>query len=97
MNRDSVPKEFWIHPWRKEIEEGENTLRRGKPVGESETPVIGELNLPKNLRIPWRSQEITNGGSWAALTVVLERIRVKSEGSGEGVSSVQGVKNAKTG
>jgi hypothetical protein len=35
--------------------EGEN------PVGESETPILGELNPPKNRRIPWRNQEIANG------------------------------------
>jgi hypothetical protein len=40
-------------------------------VGESETPVFGEFNPPKNSRIPWMSQEIINGGSWAALTVGL--------------------------
>jgi hypothetical protein len=56
---------------------GENTLRRKKPVGKTETPVLGELNPPKNLRIPQKSQEIANGGSWAALTIVLEKRRVK--------------------
>jgi hypothetical protein len=76
---------------------GENTLRRGKPVGESGTPVLGELNQPKNFKIPRRDQEISNGGLGVALTVVLERIRVRSERIGEGVSSVQGVKPAKTG
>jgi hypothetical protein len=69
---------------------GENTLRREKTAGESETPVLRELNPPKNSRIPQRSQEIANGGLWAFLTVVLERIRVRSERSGEGVSFVQG-------
>jgi hypothetical protein len=59
--------------------------------------VLGELNPPKNSRIPWRSQEATNGDSWAALMVVLERIRVRRERSGEGVSSVHGVKNTKIG
>jgi hypothetical protein len=66
---------------------GENTLRREKPVGESETLVFGELNPPKNSRIPWGSKEIANGHLWAFLMVVLERIRVRSERSGEGVSS----------
>jgi hypothetical protein len=42
---------------------GQNTLRRGNPVGESETPVLGERDPPKNLRIPRRSQEITTTGS----------------------------------
>jgi hypothetical protein len=74
---------------------GENTLRR-ETDGESETPVLGELNPPKNSRIPRRSQEISNGGSWATLTVVLERRRVKSEGSGEAVSSVGGRGELKT-
>jgi hypothetical protein len=64
-------------------------------VGESETWVLGELNPPKNSRIPRRSQEIANEGSWATLMVVLERIRVRSERSGEGVSSIQGLKTRK--
>jgi hypothetical protein len=54
---------------------GENTLRREKPVGESETPVLGELNPPKNSRIPQRSQEITNEGLAGILRVILERMR----------------------
>jgi hypothetical protein len=74
----------------KRLRKGGNTLRREKTVGESETPVLGELNPPKNSRIPWRSQEIANGGLWTFLTIVLERIRVRSEIIGEGVSSVQG-------
>jgi hypothetical protein len=69
---------------------GQITLRREKPVGESEIPVHGELNPPKNLRIPRRIQEIANGGSWSVLMVVLERRGVKSEERGEGVSSIQG-------
>jgi hypothetical protein len=71
---------------------GENTLRWGKPVGEADTPVLGELISPKRERIPWRNQEITTKGSWVASTVRLERRKVKSEEIGEGVSSVQGVK-----
>jgi hypothetical protein len=74
---------------------GENTLRRRKPVEESETLVLGELNSPKNSKIPWRNQGITNGGLEVTLMVVLERMRVKSERIGEGVSSVQGVKPVK--
>jgi hypothetical protein len=62
---------------------------RKTPVGEMETPVLGELISPKNSKIPWRNQGITNGGLGVALTVVLERER--SEKSSEGVSSVQGV------
>jgi hypothetical protein len=56
---------------------GENTFRREKPVGESETPALGELNPPKNRRIPWRNQEIANGETWRALMIVLEKRRVK--------------------
>jgi hypothetical protein len=44
-------------------------------VGESETPVLGELNPPKNLRNPKRSQEIANEGLAGILRVVLERMR----------------------
>jgi hypothetical protein len=39
----------------------------------SETLVLGELNQPKNSKIPWRNQEIANGGLGVTLTVVLER------------------------
>jgi hypothetical protein len=46
-------------------------------VEELETPVLWELNPPKNRRIPRRNQEITNGETWRALTVVLEQRRVK--------------------
>jgi hypothetical protein len=53
MNRDNVPKKFQIHPWIKETEnEVKNTLRREEPMGELETPVLRELNPPKNLNIP---------------------------------------------
>jgi hypothetical protein len=31
-------------------------------VGESGTPVLGELNQPKNFKIPRRNPEIANGG-----------------------------------
>jgi hypothetical protein len=72
-------------------------LRRENPVGESDTPVLGELISPKNLGIPQRSQEITNGGLEGVLTVVLERMRVRSERIGERVSSVRVVKPMKTG
>jgi hypothetical protein len=65
-------------------------LEKGKMERESDTLILEELNPPKNSRIPRRSQEITNGGSWSALTVVLERRRVKTEERGEGVISVQG-------
>jgi hypothetical protein len=66
MNRENAPKKFWIYPWRKEIEEGgggENTLRREKPVRESETLVLGELNPPKNSKIPRRNHKIITKGS----------------------------------
>jgi hypothetical protein len=60
-----------------------------------ETPVLGELNPPMNSKIPWRNQEIAKGETRAALTVVLEKWRVKKS---EGVSSVRGgIKNVKTG
>jgi hypothetical protein len=50
-------------------------------VGESETPVLGELNPPKDSKISQRNQEITKGGLGVAFTVELERERVKrSEG-----------------
>jgi hypothetical protein len=38
-------------------------------VGESETPILGELISPKSSKIPRRNQEITNGGLGVALTV----------------------------
>jgi hypothetical protein len=66
-------------------------------VRESDTPVLGELISPKNSRIPRMSQEITNGGHEGLLTVVLERIRVRSDSIGEGASSVRVVKPVKTG
>jgi hypothetical protein len=59
-------------------------------VGESETPILGELNQLKNSKIPRRNQEITNGGLGVALTVALERKRERSKEKCEGVSSVQG-------
>jgi hypothetical protein len=91
MNGDNIPKEFQIHSWSKEIEDGVKLPWEGrKPVGESETPVLGELNQPKNSKIPRRNQEITNGGLGVALTVALERKRERSEEKCEGVSSVQG-------
>jgi hypothetical protein len=45
------------------------------PVGGTETPVLGELISPKNSKIPWRNQGITNRGLGVTLTVVLERER----------------------
>jgi hypothetical protein len=69
---------------------GEHTLRRGKLVRGSDTPVLEKLNPPKNSKIPRRNLEIANGGLGVALMVVLERMRVKSERLGEVVSYVQG-------
>jgi hypothetical protein len=66
-------------------------------VGESDTPVLGELISPKNSRIPRGSQEITNGGLEGILIVVLEKMRVRSERIGERVSYVRVVKHVKTG
>jgi hypothetical protein len=34
-----------------------------------ETPVLGELISPKNSKIPWRNQEIANGGLGVVLCV----------------------------
>jgi hypothetical protein len=65
-------------------------MRWGKLVGEADTPVFGELISPKNSKIPQRNQGIANGSLGVALTVVLERLGVRSERIGEGVSSVQG-------
>jgi hypothetical protein len=47
--------------------------------GGSETPVLGDLNPPKNSKIPWRNLEIATKGSCAALTVEQEKEVVKSE------------------
>jgi hypothetical protein len=50
---------------------GKNTLRRGKPVGESDTPILGELNQPKNSNIPRRITKSPPRGprssTWAVL------------------------------
>jgi hypothetical protein len=46
-------------------------------VGESETLILGELNPPKDSKIPRRNQEIAKGGLGVAFTVELERERVK--------------------
>jgi hypothetical protein len=50
-----------------------------KPVGETETPVLGELILPKNFKISRMNQEITKGGLGVALTIVLVCVREKRE------------------
>jgi hypothetical protein len=54
-------------------------LEMGKTVGESETPVLGELNPSKNSKIPRRGLKITNGGLGVAFTVKLERRKVRNE------------------
>jgi hypothetical protein len=46
---------------------------RKKPVGKTETLVLGELISLRNSRIPQRNQGITNGGLGVTLMVVLER------------------------
>jgi hypothetical protein len=56
---------------------GENTLNEENPVGETETPVLGELISPKNSKISWRNQGITKGGLGVTLTDVLECVREK--------------------
>jgi hypothetical protein len=42
-----------------------------------ETPVLRELISPKNSKIPWRNQEIANGGLGVTLTDVFECEREK--------------------
>jgi hypothetical protein len=48
-----------------------------KSRGEIRVSDPWELNPPKNQRIPRRNQEIANGETWGALTVALEKWRVK--------------------
>jgi hypothetical protein len=48
-----------------------------KSGGEIRVSDPWELNPPKNQRIPRRNQEIANGETWGALTVALEKWRVK--------------------
>jgi hypothetical protein len=56
MNGDNIPKEFQIHSWCKEIEDGDKLPSVCiKPVGKLETMVIGELNQPKNSKIQRRN------------------------------------------
>jgi hypothetical protein len=50
-----------------------------KPVGGTETPILGVLISPNNSKIPRRNQGIANGGLGVALTVVLECERGRSE------------------
>jgi hypothetical protein len=68
---------------------GEKYLGKRKPVGELETLVLGKLIPPKNTKIPWRNQGISTKGSWAAITVVLEKRRVKKSEGVRRVKSVQ--------
>jgi hypothetical protein len=62
-------------------------MKTSNPEVKSEFPILGELNPPKNRRIPRRNQEIANGETWDTLMVNLEKWRVKKS---EGVSSVGG-------
>jgi hypothetical protein len=55
----------------------ENTLDEENPVGETETPILGELISPKNSKISWRNQGITKGSLGVTLTDVLECVREK--------------------
>jgi hypothetical protein len=82
VNGDTTQKEFQIYSWSKEIEDlVKIPWERGKPVGESETPVLGELNPPKGSKIPRRNQEIVKWGLGVTFMIELERERVKrSEG-----------------
>jgi hypothetical protein len=59
-------------------------LERGSsnPEGESESPILGELNPPKNWRIPQRYQEITTKGVLRAL--LLEFVREGQNGEWRG-------------
>jgi hypothetical protein len=50
---------------------GEDTLRWEKPVGGTETPILGELISSKNSKISHRNQEIVKWGLSVTLTVVL--------------------------
>jgi hypothetical protein len=62
-------------------------MKTSNPEVKSEFPMLGELNPPKNQRIPQGNQEIANGETWGTLTVALEKWRVKKS---EGLSSVGG-------
>jgi hypothetical protein len=88
MNRTNVPKELQIHSWSKEIKDlGRIPWDGKKTEGESDTSVLRELISPNNSKIPWRNQEIANGGLGVTVMVVLEKRRVKMS---EWVSSVGG-------
>jgi hypothetical protein len=82
MNGDNAPNEFWIYPWGKEIdEEVKIPWEEEKSVGELDTPVLGELNQPKNSKIPWRNKKIaTKGSKELSMGSSWERERNKSEG-----------------
>jgi hypothetical protein len=71
-------------------------LERGSsnPEGESESPILGELNPPNNRRIPQRNQEITTKDLESSPLGVLES---GEEMRGEGVSFTPGrVKTTET-
>jgi hypothetical protein len=59
-------------------------MRWGKTGWGSRYTDLGEFISPKNSKIPWRNQGIANGGLGVTLTVVLERLGVRSERIGEG-------------
>jgi hypothetical protein len=59
---------------------GENTLRREKTGGKSETPTLGEWDQPKNSKIPRWTQEITTKGSKELSTELLRWGKNESEG-----------------
>jgi hypothetical protein len=59
---------------------GSKYHEKEKTERESETPVLGELNPPKNPKTPWRNQKIANGGLESFPSGVIEsceRMRVK--------------------
>jgi hypothetical protein len=78
MNEDNAPKEF-SNPSMGQRDRGlgKNTLRWGKSVGGTETPVLGELISSKNSKILRRNQGIANGGLGVTPTVVLVCVREK--------------------
>jgi hypothetical protein len=76
----------------------ENTLRWGKSIRGTETPIFGELISLKNSKIPQRNQGITNGGLGVTLTVVLVCVRERElRKTVKGYVLSRGFKPVKTG
>jgi hypothetical protein len=98
MKGDNAPKVFQIHPWSKEIENEvkipwEEKIRWGNQIYQ----FLGSWFHPRTQESHGGSKKSPMGGLEGVLTVVLERIRVRSERIGEVVSSVRVVKPTKTG